>query len=554
MVKDIRPQVENFKTADWLNAVRNVSGNEYRDRVPEATQANITDVVNNLWNVRALRNQFIDSLIERIGMVIYRNLSWSNPLAKFKYGMLQYGETVEEIMAGLLEATSYDPNRDELEREIFGAMTPEVQVSYHHIDRRDRYKVTIKENELRRAFLTPSGLSEFVTNLMSMLQNSDQWDEYLIMMNLFKEFDDADGFFNIQVADLSDITEDNSVGARTALKQLRRMANTLTYVSRIYNPAGLPVAIQPSELELFVTASADATMDVDALAGAFNIGRAEFASRKTVVPDEAFKIPGTQGILTTRNFFVCADNKIETTSQFNPATLNNNYWLHHWGVYSVSRFAPAIMLNSERPSTVISENETPVASVPAPTVNEQAEDGTWTSVSNVERGKTYNVFANAVTDPEGGSNDAVLYGLTAAAALSGFTYITNNGDLKIGPDEPNGTITINIVSVDDPTKMSTLTVTVVGDLVNPWPNPSVTPDSDDDGLLEVTPEGPAFVDNVITIPSVTGVQYKNGASNVNNGSEITVSSGSPVTITATARSGYELTSGATASWTFTYAA
>lgn len=552
MVKDIRFLKENMHNADWLNAVRNEQGPVYQARVPEATQANITEVVQNLWNVPDLRNQFIDSLINRIGLTLYKAISWTNPLGKFKRGMLEYGETIQEIFFGLLQATSYDPNRDELEKEIFGAMTPEVQVSYHSVDRRDRYKLTVREPELRKAFLTSGGVSEFMTGLMGMLQNSDQLDEYLIMTRLFKEFDDADGFFNENVADLSDISTATSDDARIMLKKLRKYSNTLQFYSRTYNPAGMPTAVQPNDLELFITASADAEVDVDALAGAFNIGRAEFQSRKTVLPDGAFGIDGAQGILTTRDFFVCADQRIETTNAFNPANLINNYWMHHWGVYSVSRFAPAILF-STRPNTPITVIEYEVTSMGTVTAQELVNNA-YSDVTKVQRGHTYNVVANAVTTPTGGPNDAVMYSVAptnAGNALSAFTYITNNGDLIVGPDEQNTSLTVTVRAVDNPAITGTLILPVTGDLIVPWPNPEVIPDSDNDGLNEVTPLEPDFTDSKITIPTVTGVQYKDGGTNLNNGVTITVASGTSKTITAVARSGFELVAGATASWTFT---
>jgi hypothetical protein len=433
-------------------------------------------------------------------------------------------------------------------------MTPEVQVSYHHVDRRDRYKLTVREPELRKAFLNSGGVSEFMTNLMGMLQNSDQWDEFLIMANLFNEMDKADGFYNVNVADVSSAssTPDDAKGM---LRAMRAMGNTLPFISRAYNPAGLPVAAQPNELELFITADADAALDVEALAAAFNISKAEFGSRKTVLPQAHFGIPDVQAILTTRNFFVAADQRIEITGQYNPASLLNNYWLHHWGVYSVSRFAPAILF-STRPSTAITVAETPVTSMEAIVL----KDKTGTVVTSVARGRTFSVENNAVTTPAGGSNDAVQYSVVAGAGapngpfnLSQFTYITNDGVLVVGPDEQNEKLTINTTSVDNPTFVATVTVNVTGDLIIPWPNPTVLPDSDADSLLEVTPEKPGWDGaHTITIPSVTGVQYKNGATNLTNGQTVTVASGTPVTITAVARSGNELASGATASWTFTY--
>jgi hypothetical protein len=554
LVKDIRPLVDNVHNADWLNAVRNISGSEYNDRVPEATQANITEVVQNLWDVPALRNQFIDALINRIGLVIFKNLTWSNPLAKFKRGMLNYGETIEEIMAGLLTAATYDAKRDELEKELFGAMTPEVQVSYHHVDRRDRYKLTVREAELRKAFLNSGGVSEFMTNLMGMLQNSDQWDEFNIMANLFNEMDKVDGFFNVHVEDVSDpaSTADDAKGM---LRSLRAMGNTLPYISRSYNPAGLPVAAKPDELELFITADADAAVDVEALAAAFNISKAEFGARKTVIPQKHFGIPDVQAILTTRDFFVCADQRIEITGQYNPASLLNNYWLHHWGVYSVSRFAPAILF-STRPNTTITITDTPVTGIEAIVL----KDKTGTVVTAVKRGSTYSVENNAITTPVGGSNDAVIYSVVAGAGaangpftVSQFTYITNDGVLIVGPDEQNEKLTINTVAQDNDAFTATATVNVTGDLIIPWPNPVVIPDSNNNSLPEVTPEKPGWDGaHTITIPNVVGVQYKNGATSLNNGTTVTVANGTPVTITAVARAGYELASGATATWTFTY--
>lgn len=551
MVKDIRPLKDNMHNADWLNAVRNISGSEYNDRVPEATKANIQDVVQNLWNVPALRNQFIDALINRIGLTIFKNLIWSNPLAKFKRGMLEYGETIQEIMAGLLEATTYDANRDELEKEIFGAMTPEVQVSYHSVDRRDRYKLTVREAELRKAFLSPNGVSEFMTNLMGMLQNSDQVDEYLIMANLFAQADKADGFYNIHVDDVGDVasTPDQS---KAMLRAMRAMGNTLPYVSRVYNPAGMPVAARPEDLELFITADADAALDVEALAAAFNIGKAEFSARKTVMPAQHFGIPGFQAALTTKDFFVAADQRVEVTNAYNPASLLNNYWLHHWGVYSISRFVPLIMFNSLRPSTEISVTETPVTSMGTWGVFKMV-DGEFVTISSnkVERGGIFRVDINAVTTPAGGSNDGVQYRVQAGASnlpLSQFTYVTNDGVLLVGPDEKNTTLSLGAIATDNPEVVGAVVLTVVGALIDPWPNPEVIPDTDSDGLNEVTPEAPTFEDNVITIPSVTGVQYKNGATNLNNGAEITVVSGTPVTITAVARSGFELAAGAPTSF------
>ena len=75
------------------------------------------------------------------------------------------------------------------------------------------------------------------------------------------------------------------------------------------------------------------------------------------------------------------------------------------------------------------------------------------------------------------------------------------------------------------------------------------PDADADGTPEVVPaELTKDADDNVTIPNVTGVQYKKEGVNVNNGSvhNITVETD----FTAVARAGFELAPGAPVAWTF----
>lgn len=541
MVLDIRPLRDDWTNVEWLNAIRNSAGLEYQTRVPEATQANIADTVKSIFGYAPARNQFIDTLINRIGLTIFQNTIWTNPLARYKRGTLEYGETIQEIMAGFLEASVYDPDRDELEKEIFGAMKPEVQASYHTVNRRDRYKLTVKEPLLRNAFLTPNGLGEFITNLMTMPQNSDQYDEYLLMINLFRLFDENEAMFVQNVPDISDFNS-GPAESKALLRRLKEFGSVFNFPSRMYNPAGLPVVARPEETILIMTATAAAAVDVEALAGAFNLNKTEFLSRQIIVPGNDIGIPGTEAILTTDKFFVVADQRIETTAIQNPAALHTNYWLHHWEVISGSRFAPMVLFNSQRESTNIAILSASVTSVSIDNVFDV--DGV--NVTTVERGRLYNVATSAVTVPENAPVDAVIYDVQDAT--SELTKISNNGVLYVGPDESANTLTIKITSVKDESKTDTQALNVVGDLLTLWPKPNVQTDADGDGLYEVVPENLVKVGDTVTIPEVKGVQYRKGGVNVNNGTEHTITEST--TFDAVARPNNEIKSGSTTSWTF----
>lgn len=501
-IMDVRPLKEN-SNADILNAIRKNSSPDYQRRIPEATKANVQEVLQHLTDYRPGWNEFVDALINRIGQIIVRNNIWTNPLAKFKQGMMQNGDTIEEINVGLIKARVYNSDRLNLERDIFGQYPPEVQSAFHKLNRQEYYPITINEPLLMRAFLDNYGIQGFISAAMSAPTTSDQWDEFLITTSLIKEYHKAGGFFKVNVADVS---QDSSTAeqAKNFLRKVRAYANTLTFLSTHYNPSGMPVAVNPEDLELIITPEALAAIDVEALAAAFNIDKANMPGRITVLPQENFGIEGAQAILTTKDYFVIADSRIETTSAWNPVSLSTNFFLHHWEILSVSKFVPAILFTSTEETTVITSDATPVTGVSALTVTDRDGD----TVTDVERGELYQILGNAITTPDGGVNDAIRLELSGNESTR--TYLTHTGVLHVSPDEESLTLTITGFAVDAAIGeySNSVTVGVVGDKLTLWPNPGVETDSDLDGDFEVTPvELTLNEDDEVTIPEVIGMHY-----------------------------------------------
>jgi len=461
--------------ADILNAIRNASSSDFQRRIPNATKANVSDSLKRAFDYAPTRNEFLDGLVNLIGLQIIRNMSWTNPLSIFKAGMLEFGDTIEEIAAGLLPANVYQHDRDYLEKDIFGQETPEIKVVFHKVNRENYYKLTIKEAPLKRAFLSEYGLQNLIVELMQSLSTSDNWDEYLLMTRLIREHYDNGGFFKVQVPDLN-AQGSTEANAKFALRRMREMGDVLQFISRHYNPAHMPVAVRPEDLVLITTPQAKAAIDVEALAAAFNMERAQFDAQTIVVPQEHFNIPGAQAILTTKQFWVVADQRLETTSAANPVGLFNNYFLHHWQVISLSPFAPAILFTTEAGDEIVDQDGVITGIEPITT----ADAFTGEPVTTLKRGGVFLVGGEAVTTPEGAYNDAVRMGLTGAE--SPRTYITQSGTLHVGPDEVSTALTITATAVDDDTMSASLTRPVVGDRAVFWPEPTVIADSDNDGV------------------------------------------------------------------------
>lgn len=466
---DVSRLATDRPNAAILDAVRGVSSTDYARRIPAADTAGVAATIENLTNPanRRWMNEFIDVLVNRIGMTIARSTSWSNPLSPFKRGMLSYGSTIEEIQTGLLEAHGYDPDRDYMEQTLFGRERPEVQVNFHTVNRQDFYKVTVNDALLKRAFLDPSGLSGFINQLMEAPTTSDQWDEFLLTASLFKEYESNGGFFHVHVPDVANYNSDAD-DARMALRKMRSMAGNLRFLSTNYNAARMPVFAKPEDLLLFVTPEFNAGIDVEALAGAFNIDRAQMHGKIVELPQQSFGIGGAQAIMTTNEFFVIADTLFESTSQWNPANLHNNYFLHHHQIVSASRFVPAVLFTTGNDDEVVVINDH-VTAISAITI--EAVDGTVPT--DVATDGIIQLVAVATTTPDGGT-EAVMWSVTGGTVPR--TFITQSGVLHIGVDETATEVTVTAtaaaVDYDNPRLdplTATLDIDITGGAQGGWP-------------------------------------------------------------------------------------
>lgn len=461
---DLTPlrDVDHF---DVINAIRNEGSNEYQMRIPEATRANIQDVVANLTKYRPQMNQFIDSFINQVGLVIAQESSWKNPFAEFKKSLLTHGDTIEEYMVDLVEAHQYNHDRDYMEKDLFGQYTPRVKTNFHKLNREDYYPITVKEFALKRAILNPGGLTSLAGSILQAPLESDQWDEFLVMVNLFKEYERNGGFFKINTPDLTNL-DSTSQEARTTLRIIRGFVETVKYRSRKYNAAAMSTAAQPEDLILFCTPDFKAAIDVDALAGAFNLDKTEIPSRVITVPKEHFGIDGAQAILTTKDFFIVGDTLWQTTSQQNAVGLYTNYFLHHHQIVSASTFVPAVLFTTKAGDATIAIS-TPVTGIQ----DVAAYDREGATVTTVDRGELYTMTSQGITD---GANNGVRWSVSGNETLR--TYITQAGVLHVAPDETAATITVKAsttwIDPNDPQRdafSDTLVLTVGGDLDQVYP-------------------------------------------------------------------------------------
>ena len=271
------PAKVSFKAnnADILNGLRDSMSYTWQDRIPVATQENMDEIANPILKFEGIRNEFIDALMNRIALVLVTSKTFYNPLRMFKRGTLQFGEIVEEVFVNIAKAHNFDPEK--AEKEVFDRELPNVMSAFHRINTKDFYKVTISNEELRLAFLSEYGLSDLIGRIVESLYNGSQYDEFLQMKHLVGDAYTKGEIYPVHVDPL---TEDNAKGF---VRTLQGLSDTITFPSNLYNPMGVLTQTPKRDQVLLITAAANAFMNVDVLASAFNMNKVEFLGRRIFI-------------------------------------------------------------------------------------------------------------------------------------------------------------------------------------------------------------------------------------------------------------------------------
>lgn len=420
----------NADGATLLNTIRMNASQVYQDRIPEATADNIQEVGAGILNYEPAYNEFCAALINRIGLVLIDSrLAW-NALAWAKKGELAMGESIEHVFVDLIKAQVYDPR--EAENTLFKRSLPNVQTVFYKVDSQLHYDITIGPNDLRMAFTSYDNLDRFITKVIESTTNSATQDEYLQTKALIKNYGDKHYFNTVTIPAIED-----KDSAENAMVEIKAMSDSLMFMSQSYNSAGVWNLTPKEDQYLLVTPRVNARLDVQVLAAAFNMSKAEFAGHVVVLDDfGGLEDEGYVAFLVDRNWMQIYDVLRTMRTAENGKGLYTNYFYHVWEVYATCRFYNAVAFITGTP-TVTNLTVQPTA-VTLPAGGSVQIVPTTTGTNNPANICTYSLTGN--TDNE--------------------TYVTGLGKVVLGSKEEGPTITVTAKSTVDETKTATCTITV----------------------------------------------------------------------------------------------
>lgn len=335
-----------------FNAIRAEASETYKARVPEATQTNITDVANPLFTYSAVFNEWYSALVNRIAFTVISSKMYNNPLALFKRGLIEVGETIEEIFIDLIKAEPYYLVDDEDKtacQDLYERRLAQVKSAFHTRNRQDKYPLSISYDDMRSAFTSWEGVDNFIRRKIEQLYASDQYDEYILMKHVFFEAGTRGALAEVVIPDGAD-----KATMQEVLIAMREMVLNVSFRTNKYNYAQVSTFSNREDLVLFALPNFISRVDVVALAEAFNLEKTDFLSRVVIVDDfGGLETAGVKAILADKDWFMVYDNLFTMREAENGARLYNNMFLHHWQTISYSPFKTAIAFTTQ-PSEVLS--------------------------------------------------------------------------------------------------------------------------------------------------------------------------------------------------------
>lgn len=423
------PKIQKMtaNSVEILNAIRAQADAEYQNRIPIATQENLREVGNAMMQYRPAQNTFLNALVNRIARVIITSKSYQNPLREFKRGIMEYGETVAEYFVNIAKAHQFDPavaEKEWMKREI-----PDVQGVFHTMNYQNFYKVTISDRELRQAFLSQDGVTDLIARIVDSLYTGSEYDEFLIMKQLIVDAAQDGKMYPVQIPAIS------AANAKEIVTIIKSISNDMAFMKAKYNSMGVLTATPKNDQILILDSRFDAVIDVEVLASAFNMEKAEFMGRRILIDDFA-DLTGVVAAIVDSDWFMVFDNMLEFTENYNGEGLYWQYWYHCWKTFSNSPFANAILFTTD---TVQATAVTITPAAPSTTKGQQIQ-------------------FQAVVSGTGYIPQDVSWSVTGQQSQD--TKINRAGLLTVAADETATSLTVKAISSYNPSISKTVTVTV----------------------------------------------------------------------------------------------
>ena len=407
-----------------------------------------------------MRNKFIQALVNRIAYTKFMMDYFENPLQELAGDELPLGAIGQEIYVNPARGRVY--NIDDF-AGLLAKYEADVKAEYSEINFDVQYPVTIIRKELEKAFVSWGDFESFIMGIATSLYNGAYIDDYKYTKKLITNAY-RNNSVQMETFTFSNPASPTDTELKAFVKKLRETFLNFKSPSTKYNAwskvGGYGRSIvswsKPEDVVLFISNKLASELDVEVLASAFNMDKADLMGKVYYIDNfDLYDDDGTKQYDGSNIYALICDKrwfKIRTKDMFMDEfyNANNRSWQQYLNVikaFNYSLFADAYML---------------VAAVP--TLNITSASFNETSPS-VDEGDTITLHITTVPFQ---ATDTVTFHSSATGKAT-VTKVDNRTVTVAGQDAGTSTISAKVGD----TTIASVSVTV-NDVPEPTPTASPT--------------------------------------------------------------------------------
>lgn len=358
--------------ATALNAMREMSvknGSIYHQYVPVVTESTTIGEfgapILDSQNLNVL-NDFIGLLKKVVYTAVYSK-TFNNPLAELEGERMPLGQFIEDVYINPAKARGFDVN------DFAGLLQKyeaQVATQYLSVNSDLQYCVTITREKVRNAFTSWANLESLITGMVNSLYNG----AYITRYNQAKGL--ALAAFEGNAVKYEVITNPTTEATAKALvRKMRADFSKMQIPSTAYNAwadkkgegaFALKTWSDPEDIVILISADVEALVDVEVLAAAFNMSKADFIGHVIVVDDfSQYADDGTvavdgsmiKAMICDRAWFKIKTQDFAMDEFYNANNRTWQYYLNDVRMVNYSLFANAKIYTTAEPTPSGSDSE-----------------------------------------------------------------------------------------------------------------------------------------------------------------------------------------------------
>lgn len=351
------PITEGLKTS--LNAIREISSEIYHQYVPIIDDdTDIGTFGAPILNTPQVMNEFISSLVNRIVYTQFERKYFRNPLQVLEGDRIPLGYAGQEVFVNPAKGRKF--NVDDF-AGLLVKYEADVKVQYTAVNMDLQYPVTVSRHKLKQAFVSWDALDTFIGELSNSLYNGAYIDEYQFTKEL------VSGAYKSNQAQIELISAPSTEAlAKTFITKARELFLNFQTPSSNFNAwakvggYGRPIKTwaNPEDIVFLVRNDVRAFVDVNVLASAFNIDKAELLGNILTVDnfdqydDEGTKIfdgSNIVGMIADKSWFKIKRQDMFLDEFYNANNRTWQYYLNLTKMYNYSLFANGVIFATSAP-------------------------------------------------------------------------------------------------------------------------------------------------------------------------------------------------------------